>query len=84
MAQGTNMRLQAVESSQIYAIGYDEPSETLIVVSVLGRIHQYFGVPKVVYEELMAAESKSHYLRRAIIDRYPYNYVRRWGRKRHR
>ncbi|GAB4241967.1 MAG: hypothetical protein Kow00121_67970 [Elainellaceae cyanobacterium] len=78
------MQLQSVESSQIYAVGYDDLTETLVVISHQGKIHHYFGVSQAVYEELMAAESKSHYLQEHIVYSYPYSYVRRWGRKRHR
>lgn len=78
------MQLTEVECHAIYAIGYDTDTERLVVISKLGRIHHYFGVPPEIYEQLMGAESKSHYLQEAVISGYPHAYIRRRGRKRHR
>ncbi len=47
-----------VESSIIYAVGYDEQTETLELVFTSGGLSQYFGVPKEVSARLSAAESK--------------------------
>ncbi len=40
------MQLTEVECHAIYAIGYDTDTERLVVISKLGRIHHYFGVPQ--------------------------------------
>lgn len=64
------MKLTRVESSMIYAVGYDSEAQTMDVVFLSGRIYRYLGVPKKVYEGLMAAGSKGSYMRGHIIGVY--------------
>lgn len=64
-------KLTRVESSMIYAVGYDRKTRTLEVVFNSGRVYAYEGVPPKVYKELMEAESKGRYMRAEIIDVYP-------------
>lgn len=71
------MLLQSVESSMIQAVGYDEEAKALRVVFNSGKTYEYDGVPKAVYDELMAADSKGGFMRQAIIDCYSYRRVRR-------
>ncbi len=72
------MQLQTVELSMIHAVGYDEHTQTLEVVFNSGKIYQYHEVPKQLYEELLAADSKGSYMRNEVIDCYPYQQV--WKR----
>ena len=65
------MKLTKVESSMIYAVGYDPDKQTLEVVFFSGGIYRYLGVPQQVYDELMAAGSKGQYMRSCIINVYP-------------
>ena len=79
-AQATHrlvMQLQTVESSMIHAVGYDEEQEILEVVFNSGNVYQYTEVPKNVYDELMAADSKGSYMNSCVIDCYPYNKLRK-------
>lgn len=64
-------KLIPVESSMIYAVGYDPKTRTLEVVFNSGRTYCYEGVPPKVYKELMAADSKGQYMRAEVIDMYP-------------
>jgi len=64
------MQLIQVESSMIYAVGYDEESQTMEVVFNSGGVYRYFDVPKDIYEGLLAAESKGRYMRAHVIDVY--------------
>jgi hypothetical protein len=64
------------------AVGYDPKTRILEVVFNSGRTYCYEGVPSKVYKELMAADSKGHYIRAAIIDVYPDSPV--FGRRRRR
>lgn len=66
------MTLEPVSSSNLEAVGYDSPSETLAVRFKSGRIYQYFDVPKHIHASLMAAESKGGYLNREIKGAYRY------------
>ena len=58
------MKLQAVASSMLLAVGYDEDT------------YRYLNVPKAVYLELMKAESKGAYLKTHVIDVYPHRRMR--------
>lgn len=70
------MKLQPVESSMIQAVGYDEEAEALQVRFNSGQVYEYSGVPKMVFDRLMAAESKGSFMHEAIIDCYPYRKIR--------
>ncbi len=74
-------QLITVESSMIHAVGYDSKTQVLEVVFNSGRTYCYEGVPRKVYKELLAAESKGRYMRDAIIDVYP-DYPLSRGRRR--
>jgi hypothetical protein len=49
--------MQSVQSSQIKAIGYDAPSETLRVQFNSGAVYDYAGVPAGAHTALAAASS---------------------------
>lgn len=70
------MVLVTVESSAVYAFGYDDEHQTLDVVFYRSGVYRYFDVPRNVYEDWLAAESKGHYLHQAIIGSYPYERLR--------
>ena len=65
------MELVTVESSMIHAVGYDDAAQELEVVFNSGKTYRYTGVPRTVYEELLAADSKGQYMRANVIDVYP-------------
>ena len=75
------MELIEVESIMIDAVGYDPESLQMLVIFNSGKSYRYKGVPKKVYEELLAAESKGQYMRDCVIDVYPYSQGSR-GRRR--
>ncbi|WP_395094270.1 KTSC domain-containing protein [Armatimonas sp.] len=60
-----------VDSSMLDAVGYDEKTQELEAVFTSGKVYRYSGVPKEVYEELLASDSKGSFMRSAIIDCYP-------------
>ena len=70
------MERTRVSSSNIRSIGYDAQNEVLEVEFVNGGIYQYFGVPKNIYERLMAASSKARFLSTHIRDRYRTRKIR--------
>jgi hypothetical protein len=65
------MRLIEVESSLIYAIGYDVGTKVLEVVLKNEQTYQYDGVPPEVYEMFMRAESKGKFFGENVRDVYP-------------
>lgn len=64
------MKLTTVDSSMIHAVGYDAKTKTLEVIFNSGRTYDYEDVPRKIYRELMAADSKGRYMRNAVIDCY--------------
>lgn len=70
------MDLIKVDSSMIYAFGYDEKQQVLEVVFKRTGVYRYRGVPKDVYEGLLKASSKGSYMRDLIIDMYPTEQLR--------
>ena len=65
------MDLIKVDSSMIYAFGYDEQQQVLEVVFKRTGVYRYRDVPKEVYQQLLEADSKGSYMRDLIIDMYP-------------
>lgn len=65
------MEYQAVVSSNILGIAYDEPTQALYVEFTSGGKYKYSGVPQTEYEDFMAAGSKGSYLAQNIKDVYP-------------
>jgi hypothetical protein len=53
------------------AIGYDDATKELVAVYNSGAVWRYRGVPKKVYRELLASDSKGGYMRDLIIGMYP-------------
>ena len=70
------MQLATVESSMIYAVGYDPDTQTLEVVFNRTGVYQYYDVPPEEYEGLMEAESKGRYMLDCIIDVYPWSQIK--------
>jgi len=69
-------KLTRVDSSMVYAVGYDGESKTLEVVFRRGGIWKYEGVPDKEYRAMMRAKSIGAYMRDCIIDVYPDSEIR--------
>lgn len=63
--------LTKLNSSMIYAIGYDPKEKILEVVFTKGKIWAYQDVPEEVYKDLLESKSIGSYMRSSIIDCYP-------------
>ena len=61
----------AVESSVLSSVGYSTDA-SLELEFRSGAIYRYFAVPRPVFEELIAAESKGVYFNRYVRDRFRY------------
>lgn len=68
---GSPLVWTAVESSLLAAVGYSIHA-TLDLQLRSGAIYRYFGVPRAVFEGLLAAESKGAYFNRNVRNRFPY------------
>lgn len=69
------MERQYVSSSNIASIGYDADNMVLEVEFLNGSIYQYYDVPQIIYDGLMAADSHGKYLA-AYIKKGGYRYTR--------
>ncbi len=69
------MKRQAVDSSNLASVGYDEENEVLEIEFKYGGVYQYFEVPKEEYEALMNASSLCSYFFHNIHDRYEYSLI---------
>ncbi len=62
--------LTKVNSSMLYAVGYDKDKQILEVVFVKGSIWAYEDVPIDVYEDLLSSNSIGSFMINCIIDCY--------------
>ena len=69
------MNRESVASSNVAAVGYDEPSQTLEVEYTNGAVYQYYNVTQAVFEQFMQAGSKGQFLAYQIKNTYPYSRV---------
>ena len=68
------MEREAVTSSNIVSIGYEPTTETLEVEFKSG-VYQYYNVPELIYQQMMASESKGKFLIVYIKPVYPYSRI---------
>lgn len=66
------MKITAVESSTLAAVGYDESRDLLQLEFRGGALYCYFAVPAAVHQSLLAAGSKGSYFNQAIRGRYQF------------
>ena len=64
-------KLTKVDSSMVYAVGYDRETNELEVVFRRGGIWKYEDVPEREYRNMMKSGSIGSYMRSCIIDMYP-------------
>ena len=69
------MRMVAVESSTLAAVGYDARRKLLEVEFCSKAVYHYFGVPAAVHESLLNASSKGTFFNGNIRGRFPYHRV---------
>jgi hypothetical protein len=65
------MKLTTVESSMVHAVGYEAATRRLEVIFNNGRAYLYEGVPRKIYQALLAAESKGQFMRDNVIKKFP-------------
>lgn len=65
------MKRVPVDSSLLVSIAYSAEQMLLELEFKSGRVYQYDDVPRGVYEELLAADSKGRYFNEVIRDAFP-------------
>ncbi len=68
------MEREPVASSNIVSIGYDASSETLEIEFKNG-VYQYYNVPLVIYESVVASPSKGQFFHQYIKNSYAFSQV---------
>ncbi len=67
------MERTPVISTNIVSVGWE--SGTLEVEFESGRVYQYFGVPELVYRDLMMSGSAGEYFGQFVKNRYRYDRI---------
>lgn len=71
----TNDVMEAVQSSNIESVGYDEADQEAYVKFLNGSVYVYRGVPVHEYEGLKDAPSVGSYLHRNFKNVYAYERI---------
>lgn len=64
------MRLEPVQSSNVRAVGYDAPTQTMHVAFHGGRTYEYTGVSPEEHRSLVGADSIGSHFHHHIKSRY--------------
>ena len=75
MSRGT--RRIPVESTSLASVGFSLEHNVLEIEFRNGLVYQYFGVPRALYEQLLAAESKGKFMNRFIRRGFPQQRIER-------
>ena len=67
--------IEQVESSTIKAVLYDDQRQELFIQFIPGSVYRYLEVPKTMYTELMASESKGKFFNVMIKGKFPTHKV---------
>jgi uncharacterized protein len=70
-----DMERNPVSSSMVLSVGYDETSQTLEVEFNTNLVYQYYNVPTIVYEQMMAAESIGKFINGQVKPNFPCSRV---------
>ena len=71
------MTMIPVESNILASVGYDQATKKLKIVFTSGAVWRYNDVPKKVYDELLASDSKWNYMQSSVVGTYPGGRARR-------
>jgi hypothetical protein len=72
----SHIRRQPVESSALAAVGYSSQLHVLEIEFRNGAIYRYLDVPKKLYRQLLAADSKARFYDQHIRGRFRSLHVR--------
>lgn len=64
--------IETPQSSNIARFAYEAPSQVLTVEFKTGGTYNYFDIPAVIFEQMMAASSKGQFLAQQIKGRFRY------------
>lgn len=67
---------QPVHSSNVASIGYSRHLRALEIEFTRGAIYRFLNVPRAIYDDLMVADSKGHYINTRLRGKYRFIRVR--------
>ena len=70
------MERERVDSSNLFAVGYDDESRMLEVEFHTHTVYRYYNVPKIVVRQLLNAESIGEFFNFYVKDAYRWLKVR--------
>ena len=66
------MRRVTVTSTTVASAGYDDSARVMEIEFTGGAVYRYDGVPRQVFEEMLAAESVGRYFNEHVRDVYAF------------
>ena len=69
------MERQAISSSNVAAVGFDEGTQTLEIEFHNGGIYQYYGVPEHMFTKMIQAPSAGKFFNMYVKNSYAYSRV---------
>lgn len=73
--ESKDMDRAAVTSSMVRSVGYDEGAQTLEVEFNSGLVYQYYNVPAVIHEQLLASDSMGKFINFQVKPHFPCSRV---------
>jgi KTSC domain len=65
-----------VQSSNVASVGYSQHLQVLEIEFTRGAIYRFLNVRPIVYRELLASQSKGHFIAEYIRDKYAFVRIR--------
>jgi len=65
-----------VQSSNVASVGYSRTLQALEIEFTRGAVYRFFNVRPIVYRELLAAQSKGHFIAEQINGKYFFVHMR--------
>jgi len=72
----SRIRRTTVESSNVASVGYSRELHALEIEFVRGAVYRFLNVPAIVYRELLAAQSKGHFIFEHLRGKYEFVRIR--------
>jgi hypothetical protein len=66
----------SVQSSNVASVGYSRHLQVLEIEFTRGAIYRFLNVRPIVYRELLASDSKGHFIAEYIRDKYAFVRIR--------
>ncbi|MDB6150699.1 MAG: hypothetical protein JWQ44_2147 [Chthoniobacter sp.] len=70
------IKRQAVKSTSLASMGYNEPARALELEFRTGAIYRYEAVPPIVFEEMLKAASKGRYFSEKVRGKFRFQQLR--------